>query len=55
MFKKICIHLVEVYWKFQGGGGRKGQTLFKFPEEWKVSNQISLGVGEVWTFSETTQ
>jgi len=37
------------------GKGLKGQTLLKFPEKWKVSNQISLGVEGVWTFSGTTQ
>ena len=55
-FKKyIYPYTVEGYWKFQGGGGLKGQTLLKFREELKVSNQISLGVGGVWTFSGTTQ
>lgn len=38
------------YWKFQGGGGLKGQILLKFPEEWKVSNQTPLGMGEYGHF-----
>lgn len=59
-FKKIYISISwrvigNFYWKFQGGGGLKGQTLLKFSEELKVSIQISLGVGGVWTFSGMTQ
>ena len=29
---------MEGYWKFQGGGGLKGQTVLNFSEELKVSN-----------------